>query len=134
MNGIVTRPRKSYQGPIQIPANGSMGAHHQTPTQEIMVPLPVVHRTLTEYVYVQNGNGIVHVVPQASHAHPKVLGGGKKAADAGEIIIDANGVVSEINNISGTFQHDASVLNAVKAVLEKEGLKVAPDAINPWKW
>ncbi|WP_029247622.1 hypothetical protein [Schlesneria paludicola] len=86
-----------------------------------------------EYVYVQDANGIVHAVPQAAHAHPTVLGEGAPAAAAGEIIIDANGVVIEINNLSGTFQHDGSVLKGVKEALELQGLKVAPGAIRPFQ-
>ena len=87
-----------------------------------------------EYVYVQDADGVVNVLPQGDHLHPKVLGGGQPAAAAGEIIVDANGVVKEINNISGTFQHDASVLGAVKTALEKAGLKVAADALKPFSW
>ncbi|MCA8982949.1 MAG: hypothetical protein KDA76_04245 [Planctomycetaceae bacterium] len=87
-----------------------------------------------EYVFVQDADGVVYVVPQASHAHPTVLGGGQPAAAAGEITIGPNGVVTEINNISGTFQHDASVLPGVQKALEQAGLKVAPDAIKPFQW
>jgi len=87
-----------------------------------------------EYVFVQDADGVVHAVPQAPHAHPTVLGGGEPAAAAGEITIGPNGVVTEINNISGTFQHDASVLPGVKNALEGGGFKVAPDAIKPFQW
>jgi hypothetical protein len=87
-----------------------------------------------EYVYVQDADGVVNVLPQGDHIHPKVLGGGQPAAAAGEIIVDANGVVTEINNISGTFQHEACVLGAVKTALEKAGLKVAADALKPFSW
>jgi RHS repeat-associated protein len=85
-----------------------------------------------EYVFAQDGDGVVHVVPSGPHLHPTVLGGGKPAAASGEIVIGSNGVVTEINNISFTFQHDASVLPGVKRALEQAGLRVAPDAIKPF--
>jgi hypothetical protein len=87
-----------------------------------------------EYIYVQDANGVVYGIPQAAHGHPTVLGGGKPSAAAGEIIIGANGVVIEINNISGTFQHDAAVLDAVKRALEAAGFTVATNAIRPFQW
>ena len=84
------------------------------------------------YVFVQDAQGVVHVLPQGAHLHPRVLGGGREAAASGEIVIGADGAVTEINNISFTFQHGSSVLRGVKAALERLGLKVNPDAIKPF--
>ena len=86
------------------------------------------------YVYAQDASGVVRVVPQAAGAHPTVLGAGQPAAAAGEITIGSNGVVTEINNISGTFQHGANVLPAVQRAAENQGLKVAPGALKPFQW
>jgi RHS repeat-associated protein len=86
------------------------------------------------YVFVQDADGVVHVVPNGPHLHPGVLGGGQSAAAAGEIVINAEGVVTQINNISFTFQHDASVLAGVQAALEQVGLTVAPNAIKPFSY
>jgi len=84
------------------------------------------------YVYVQDENGIVHIVPNGNHLHPTVLGGGRSAAAAGEITIGLNGVVTEINNISFTFQHGAETLPGVRSALEKSGLQCTPDSIKPF--
>jgi hypothetical protein len=84
------------------------------------------------YVFAQDAQGVVHVVPDGPHLHPTVLGNGQEAAASGEIVIGPDGVVTEINNISFTFQHDASVLQGVKAALERMGIKVDPDAIKPF--
>jgi hypothetical protein len=86
------------------------------------------------YVYAQDANGVVHVMPDAPHMHPRILGGGQPAAAAGEIVIGPDRVVTEINNISGTFQHDAGVLPVVQSFVEAQGLRVAPGAIKPFKW
>jgi hypothetical protein len=71
-------------------------------------------------------------VPNGDHLHPTVLGGGRSAAAAGEITIGRNGMVTEINNISFTFQHGAETLPGVRAALEKSGLQCAPDSIKPF--
>ncbi|HEX4147203.1 MAG TPA: hypothetical protein VHY91_27145 [Pirellulales bacterium] len=84
------------------------------------------------YVYVQDADGVVNVVPNGPGLHPTVLGGGRPAAAAGEIVIGSNGVVTEINNISFTFQHGADVLPGVEAAVRRQGLAVAPDALKPY--
>jgi len=86
------------------------------------------------YVYVQDANGVVHVVPNGPHLHPTVLGNGQRAAAAGEIVIDSKGVVTEINNISYTFQWGEETLPGVQSALEALGIKVAPDAIKPFRF
>jgi hypothetical protein len=86
------------------------------------------------YVYVQDADGVVHLVPDGSHLHPTVLGGGRSAAAAGEITIGPNGVVTEINNISYTFQHGPHTLPGVKSALEKAGLKCDPNSIVPYEF
>jgi hypothetical protein len=55
------------------------------------------------YVYVQDADGVVWIVEDGVHRHPKVLGGAQPATAAGELIMQ-NGVVIEVNNVSGTFQ------------------------------
>jgi hypothetical protein len=87
-----------------------------------------------KYVFVQDANGVVYVVPDGPHLHPTVLGGGQPAAAAGEVVIGPNGVVTEINNISFTFQHGGEVLPGVQSALEGAGLSVAPDAIKPFNF
>ena len=57
------------------------------------------------YVYVQDAQGLVHVLPDGPHAHPRVLGGGTPAMYAGDLTIE-NGKVVDLTNLSGTFQFD----------------------------
>ncbi len=57
----------------------------------------------------------------------------KTSKDADGYGPGAAGVVTNINNISYTFQHDASVLQGVKGALEKACLKAATDAIKPFE-
>jgi hypothetical protein len=46
----------------------------------------------------------IHIVPDGPHIHPKVLGGGREALYAGEIVIGPTGAVEEATNLSGTFR------------------------------
>jgi hypothetical protein len=85
------------------------------------------------YVFVQDIRGIVHIADNGPHMHPQVLGNATAVASAGEITIQ-NGVVVEINNLSGTFKPAASTLNKVGAAVEQQGLTVSPDAIKPFQW
>jgi hypothetical protein len=66
--------------------------------------------------------------------HPTVLGGFSPAAGAGTLTINEHGIVVEIDNISGTFKFGPETLPRVKAAIEKQGLKVAPNAIKPFRW
>jgi hypothetical protein len=86
------------------------------------------------YVFVQDADGVVHVAPDGPHLHPTVLGNGQEAAAAGEIVIGPNNVVTELNNISFTFQHDADVLKSVRAALQQIGFKVPSDGITPFEY
>ena len=62
------------------------------------------------YVFVQDIDGKVWVLPDGCHAHPAVLGRARPAVAAGELTVEENGVVQEINNLSGTFQCHADCL------------------------
>src|SRR5207237_758989 len=67
------------------------------------------------YAYVQAPNGQVVVGPAQGHVHPGILGNGMPAAGAGEIIVQ-DSVVTEVNNISFTFQFGGrSLLNVLRA-------------------
>src|SRR5579864_4046435 len=81
------------------------------------------------YIYVQDENGIVHVLAETEgHLHPKVLGGGTPAAAAGGMKLEAGGVIVELDNYSGTFQFGPEILPQVREALERQGGKVAPAA------
>jgi len=84
------------------------------------------------YVFVRDADGVIHVVRDGPGLHPTVLGNGQAATAAGEITIGPNGVVTEINNISYTFQFGSDVLQGVREALQKLGLNVADDAIRPF--
>lgn len=56
------------------------------------------------YVYVVDLDEQIHIVEDGPHLHPKILGNRRAVLYAGEIEIDSNGVVAEINNLSGTFR------------------------------
>jgi len=85
------------------------------------------------YVFVQDIWGNVWIADNGPHMHPQVLGNATPVASAGEITIQ-DGVVSEINNISGTFRPDASTLNRVQGAAEMQGMVVNPGAIQPFQW
>lgn len=57
------------------------------------------------YVYVQDDHGVIHVVPDGPHLHPKVLGGGLPAVYAGDMTL-RRGRIIDVTNLSGTFQFD----------------------------
>jgi hypothetical protein len=81
------------------------------------------------YVYVQDGQGIVHVLPDGPHLHPKVLGGCQPALYAGDMVIKG-GMVTELTNLSGTFQcDDEDGLRGVADQLKQQGLIVTPGAV-----
>jgi hypothetical protein len=81
------------------------------------------------YVYVRDANGTVHVAPDGPHMHPKVLGGARPASYAGDLTIE-NGVVTDLTNLSGTFQFESrsGLLDAAKQ-LESQGLTIKPGAV-----
>jgi hypothetical protein len=119
-------------GPNSLPTKPQAPGTQAEPRNPASAPLSPTTPPGT-YVYVQDANGVVNVVPNGPRLHPTVLGGGQPAVAAGEIIISPNGVVSEINNISYTFQHGAEVLPGVEAAVRRQGLKVAPNALKPYK-
>ncbi len=57
------------------------------------------------YVYVQDVDGTIYVLPDESHTHPKVLGNAFPALYAGDLRI-RRGTVVDVTNLSGTFQFD----------------------------
>ncbi|MCI0742536.1 MAG: hypothetical protein L0Y72_26180 [Gemmataceae bacterium] len=82
-----------------------------------------------DYVYVQDQQGVVFVLPDGTHTHPKVLGGGAPAMYAGDLSI-RNGEVVDMTNLSGTFQFDDEVgLKSVAQAIRTLGLDVAKDAV-----
>lgn len=81
------------------------------------------------YAYVQSEQGIVFVVPDGPHVHPKILGGGQPALYAGDLSIRA-GEVTDITNLSGTFQFDdPDGLLAAADQLTQQGLIIAVGAV-----
>lgn len=82
------------------------------------------------YVYVRDCHGIVYVLPDDPHMHPKVLGNGEPALYAGDLTLQDNAMVTELTNLSGTFRfNQKSGLLAVALVLREQGLSVAAGAI-----
>ncbi len=81
------------------------------------------------YVYVQDVNGIIHVLPDGPHMHPKVLGGGLPAMYAGDMTVQGGRVV-DLTNLSGTFEFDDEEgLRQVAAELRRQGLVVEKGAV-----
>jgi hypothetical protein len=80
------------------------------------------------YVYVQDGDGTVWVLADGLHHHPKVLGGARPAAAAGELIINEDRVVVEVNNLSGTFRCGPETLEPVLVWLQQQGARIDADA------
>jgi hypothetical protein len=81
------------------------------------------------YAYVQDDQGVVWVVPDGPHVHPKVLGGGRWAMYAGDLRI-MQGKIEDITNLSGTFMFDEpGGLVAAADELIRQGLVVQPGAV-----
>jgi hypothetical protein len=81
------------------------------------------------YAYVRDVNGVVHVVPDGPHVHPKILGGGQPAMYAGDMTV-RRGRVVDLTNLSGTFQFDdEDGLREVVAELSRQGLQVEAGAV-----
>jgi hypothetical protein len=81
------------------------------------------------YAYVQDETGVAFVVPDGQHIHPKVLGNGRPAMYAGDLTID-EGEISDITNLSGTFQFDdPDGLCEVAEQFKRQGLIVRTGAI-----
>jgi hypothetical protein len=81
------------------------------------------------YVYVQDVDGVIYVLPDEGHLHPKVLGNGAPALYAGDLRIDG-GRIRDVTNLSGTFQFDEPQgLLAVALELEALGFVVESAAV-----
>lgn len=77
---------------------------------------------------------MVWIAPDGPHMHPQILGGAQPVAGAGELIVEAGAVVTEVNNISGTFQCGPETLPQVIEALRQQGATVRPDAAQPFTW
>lgn len=86
------------------------------------------------YVYAQDADGVVWVAPDGPHMPPQILGGATPVAGAGELTVEASGVVTEVNNISGTFQCGPETLPHGIEALRNQGATVRPDAAQPFRW
>jgi len=81
------------------------------------------------YAYVEDDQGIVFVVPDGPHVHPKILGGGQPAIYAGDMTVSVS-EVTDVTNLSGTFQFDdPDGLLGVADQLVRQGLVVAVGAV-----
>ncbi len=81
------------------------------------------------YVYVQDTDDVVHVIPDGPYLHPKVLGRGLPAHYAGDLTIEEDTIL-EVTNLSGTFQFDdPGGLLAVADVLAQMGFKLRDGAV-----
>jgi len=81
------------------------------------------------YVFVQDVQGTVHVVPDGPHMHPKVLGNAEPALYAGDLTIQF-GRVADVTNLSGTFQFDDEAgLRAAAAQIRQQGLQIDKGAV-----
>ena len=81
------------------------------------------------YVYVQDAQGTIFVLPDGGHLHAKVLGNASPALFAGDLRIE-NGRIADVTNLSGTFQFDEPQgLLDVAHELERLGFVVVEGAV-----
>jgi hypothetical protein len=81
------------------------------------------------YVYVQDVDGTIYVLPDGNHLHPRILGYASPAIYAGDLRIE-KGRIADVTNLSGTFQFDEPQgLLAVATHLEILGFVVEEGAI-----
>jgi hypothetical protein len=81
------------------------------------------------YVYVQDGSGVIWILPDAPHRHPRVLGGGSPAKYAGDLVIES-GRIKDVTNLSGTFQFDdPGGLLVIALTLEELGFTIEIGAV-----
>ena len=81
------------------------------------------------YVFVQDEQGVIHVLPDRPHTHPRVLGTARSAKYAGDLRIE-DGTISDVTNLSGTFQcDDPEGLREVARALRSLGFVVRPGAV-----
>lgn len=77
----------------------------------------------------RDANGVVQVVPDGPHMHPKVLGGGTPAIYAEDMTV-RGGKVVDLTNLSGTFEFDEEDgLREVAAEIRKQGLVIEVGAV-----
>lgn len=76
------------------------------------------------YVFVQDEQGVIFVLRDRPHAHPRVLGAARPAKYAGDLRI-VDGTIADVTNLSGTFQcDDPAGLIEVANVLRSLGFEV----------
>ncbi len=81
------------------------------------------------YVVVQDEKGVVYVLPDGPHRHPKVLGGARPAMYAGDLTVESD-IIKDVTNLSGTFQFDdPDGLLSVADKLRELGFTVANGAV-----
>jgi hypothetical protein len=81
------------------------------------------------YVFVRDANGIVYVLPDGPHMHPRVLGSASPAMYAGDLTIEG-GRVTDLTNLSGTFEFDDEAgLLEVAEQIRAQGMRVEAGAI-----
>lgn len=76
------------------------------------------------YVYVQDVDGDIYLLPDGGHLHPRVLGHAKPALYAGDLRV-VQGKIVDVTNLSGTFQFDdpSGLLRVVRS-LERSGFEI----------
>jgi hypothetical protein len=81
------------------------------------------------YVYVQDGQGEIWVLPDGPHMHPRILGLGLPAEYAGDLSVKNRRII-DVTNLSGTFQcDDPDGLLAVADRLIACGAVLVPGAV-----
>jgi hypothetical protein len=81
------------------------------------------------YVYVVASDGVIWVLTDYPHAHPRVLGSAHPAEYAGDLVI-RDGRIAELTNLSGTFQfEDAAGLRQVAETIRNLGFEIEVSAI-----
>lgn len=81
------------------------------------------------YVFVQDTQGIIYILPDGIHLHPKVLGNALPAMYAGDLTI-AGDRVTDLTNCSGTFQFSEKAgLLSVATNLEELGFRIDCGAV-----
>ena len=111
---------------LKKPRGGNSWQPRHSDSQE----LDVARHAGGQYVYVVDDSETVFVVPDGPHRHPQVLGRGLQALYAGEVALNKSGWVTELNNLSGTFQFQSSDgLRCVAEKLQQRGISIDQDAL-----
>lgn len=77
------------------------------------------------YVYVMDLNGVIHVLPDEPHRHPRILGAAQSVKYAGDLMIKECTII-DVTNLSGTFDcDDAAGLLDVADELRRQGFLVS---------